>query len=214
MNELSTKDRILNSAESLFSERGIDATSLRDITSHAGVNLAAVNYHFRSKDELVWAVYERHVISINAERLEGLEKLEQQTTPTLEQILDAFFRPIFAAFWGENSKNAELIPLMARMYTERSYLKIRLLQQMKPIAERYLISFARQLPHLSQKELTWRVHYSIGALIHVMMNRPIMEMFLGEPIKDPVDLALGRLVTFAAAGLRAPAYSKEEAVDA
>ncbi len=59
--ESDTKTRILDSAESLFAEHGFEGTSLRQITSAAGVNLASVNYHFRSKDELIRAIFARRV---------------------------------------------------------------------------------------------------------------------------------------------------------
>ena len=56
-----TKDRILDVAETLFADNGFAATSLRDITREAGVNIAAVNYHFGSKDGLLGAVLERRI---------------------------------------------------------------------------------------------------------------------------------------------------------
>ena len=71
-----TKDRLLDAAEELFSSRGIDATSLRAITSAAEVNLASVNYHFGSKDGLVKTVFIRRLEPLNNERLELLDALE------------------------------------------------------------------------------------------------------------------------------------------
>ena len=65
---VATKDRILDAAESLFMEHGFEATSLRSITAAAGVNLAAVNYHFGSKEELFQAVLTRRLDPMNQER--------------------------------------------------------------------------------------------------------------------------------------------------
>src|ERR1700679_4226471 len=87
-----TKTRILDAAEKLFGEKGFDATSLRDITTEAEVNLAAVNYHFQSKDTLIDAVISRRVEPVNQSRLQMLE--EAGSDPTVEQILIAFLSPI------------------------------------------------------------------------------------------------------------------------
>ncbi|MCC7498027.1 MAG: helix-turn-helix transcriptional regulator, partial [Bryobacterales bacterium] len=67
-----TSERILEAAEGLFAAQGIRGTSLKEITELAEVNIAAVNYHFRSKDALVRAVFERSFEPLNAERLRML----------------------------------------------------------------------------------------------------------------------------------------------
>lgn len=79
MNELkstSTREIILETAEQLFAQQGHDGTSMRQITSAAGVNLAAVNYHFGSKEALVQAVLKRRLEEVNRERLRLLDELE------------------------------------------------------------------------------------------------------------------------------------------
>src|SRR3981081_4013505 len=76
-----TKTRILDAAELLFMEHGFEATSLRQLTSAAGVNLAAVNYHFGSKEELFQAVLTRRLDPMNQERIDLLDKLEGRERP-------------------------------------------------------------------------------------------------------------------------------------
>src|SRR3546814_17821279 len=81
MNELrssSTREAILDTAETLFAQQGHDGTSMRQITSEAGVNLAAVNYHFGSKEALVQAVLKRRLAILNQERLRLLDDLATQ----------------------------------------------------------------------------------------------------------------------------------------
>src|SRR6476661_10749602 len=73
-----TKDRILDAAEALFMEHGFEATSLRALTAAAGVNLAAVNYHFGSKEELFQSVLTRRLDPMNQERIDLLEKVERE----------------------------------------------------------------------------------------------------------------------------------------
>src|SRR5271156_1240304 len=87
-----TKTRILDVAEKLFGENGFDGTSLRDITTEADVNLAAVNYHFQSKDSLIDAVIARRIEPVNQQRLEMLDAAGPN--PSLEKILTAFLAPV------------------------------------------------------------------------------------------------------------------------
>src|SRR5579872_4743200 len=89
---LDTKIRILNAAEKLFGLKGFDATSLRDITAEAQVNLAAVNYHFQSKDSLINAIIERRLEPVNRLRLEMLEAAG--SSPSVEQVVEAFLAPV------------------------------------------------------------------------------------------------------------------------
>src|SRR6476646_3251166 len=76
-----TKARILDAAESLFMAHGFEATSLRAITASADVNLAAVHYHFGSKEELFQSVLARRLDPMNRKRLELLSRLEAQCAP-------------------------------------------------------------------------------------------------------------------------------------
>src|SRR5690349_7711707 len=91
-----TKTRILDAAEQLFMEHGFEATSLRSLTAAAGVNLAAVNYHFGSKEELFQAVLTRRLDPMNQERIELLERVEREAggkPSTVEKILFAMLIP-------------------------------------------------------------------------------------------------------------------------
>src|SRR3954447_25442612 len=93
---IGTRSRILDVAEDLFAERGLDRVSIRDITRKAKVNLAAINYHFGSKDDLIVAVFERRVVPVNEARLASLDVVEKaagKRSPKLENILEAFIRP-------------------------------------------------------------------------------------------------------------------------
>ena len=73
-----TREALLDAAESLFAEHGVQAASLRAITQQAGANLAAVHYHFGSKEGLVRAVFSRRIGPLNEERLRRLEECERE----------------------------------------------------------------------------------------------------------------------------------------
>src|SRR5436853_6394389 len=93
---IDTKQKILDTAEHLFGSQGYDATSLRQIITEAGVNLAAVHYHFGSKEELLDAVVMRKAGPVNDARLAALVRVEQAAgngVPQVEDVLDSFFAP-------------------------------------------------------------------------------------------------------------------------
>src|SRR5579871_4179574 len=89
---LDTKSKILDAAEKLFGIKGFEATSLRGITAEADVNLAAVNYHFQSKDSLIDAVIARRLEPVNRRRLEMLAAAGPNAT--VEQLVEAFVLPV------------------------------------------------------------------------------------------------------------------------
>src|SRR6187200_1196670 len=105
MNEPSdTKSKILDVAEELFAQQGLDRVSVRDITVAAKVNVAAINYHFGSKEELIAAVFERRIAPVNALRIAALDAVEQSAGakgPKVEAILGAFIRPALT-YCGQN----------------------------------------------------------------------------------------------------------------
>ena len=85
---------ILDAAEELFSRQGFDATSMRAVTRHAGMNPAAVHYHFGSKQMLLRSLLERRIAPLNQERLLLLDHVTREGEPGLEGILDAYLRPV------------------------------------------------------------------------------------------------------------------------
>lgn len=203
---MNTKDRILDAAERLFARDGFEATSLRAITKEAAVNLAAVNYHFQSKEALVQAVIGRRMGPVNAQRLALLDAYQAQAGSTpiaLENILDAFLRPVLEIRGGHAR---EFVPLIGRIYTEPGDFSDRLYkQQFEPIAQRFIPALQRALPDLPPPELFWRVHFAIGAMAHTMAAAKLLNLMSGGrcDIHD-VEGTLARLKTFILAGLTEP----------
>jgi AcrR family transcriptional regulator len=202
---LPTKDRILDAAEKLFSDNGFEATSLRDITTSAQVNLAAVNYHFQSKDSLIESVIARRIEPINRKRLEMLEAAGDN--PGVEQILTAFLTPLL-------DLEIECVrPLMGRIlsnpgqFVERVYKR-----HLSVVGQKFRAALGKALPHLPEDEVWWRLHFSIGALTHVLSWGQILPVMTGGmcDIHDRRAL-IDRAVQFLAGGFRAAASpSKSE----
>lgn len=203
---MNTKDRILDSAERLFARDGFEATSLRAITAEANVNLAAVNYHFQSKDALVQAVIGRRMGPLNAQRIALLDAYEAQAGDgpvPLEKIMDAFLRPIIELV-GSHAR--EFVPLIGRLYTEPGEFAVRLFErQFEHLARRFVPALQRALPGLPRVELIWRLHFAIGALAHTMAASKMLEMMSGGSCEiSDVEGTLTRLKAFILAGLTAP----------
>src|SRR5690606_14469470 len=94
--KVATKQRLIDAAEALFADEGFDRVSVRDITTKAAANVAAVNYHFGSREGLVAVVMARYINPVNEERLARLEALERRAgnkALAVEEILEAFIRP-------------------------------------------------------------------------------------------------------------------------
>ena len=202
-----TKDRLLDAAEELFSDRGIDATSLRAVTSAAGANLASVNYHFESKDGLVRSVFLRRLEPLNNERLELLDALEVAAAGSpieLEAILDAWVMP--ALRMGQSPEGKRFKRLLGRIYSEPGDSLQTLLRELfGEILQRFSAAIGRTLPELSLEELMWRVHFMLGAMIHTVADQPSIRAFSGG-LCDPSDIegVRRRLIDFVSAGLRSP----------
>jgi AcrR family transcriptional regulator len=202
---MTTKDRILDAAERLFARDGFEATSLRAITAEAQVNLAAVNYHFQSKDALVQAVIGRRMGPISARRVALLDAYEADADGApllLERILDAFLRPVLEMV---GSHAHEFVPLIGRLYTEPGDFAARLYkQQFETLAKRFVPAFQAALPELPLDELFWRLHFAIGALAHTMAASKMLELMSGGRcnISAPEEI-LARLKAFILAGLSA-----------
>jgi AcrR family transcriptional regulator len=207
----STKDRILDAAEGLFAQQGFSATSLRAITAEAGVNLAAVNYHFGSKDGLLEAVFGRRLGPLNDERLALLD--EAESTPggaSLEGVLEALVGPPLRLHRDHERGGPQFMRLMGRTLTEPTdNIQEIFLRQFREIAERFTSAMRRALPGLPADEIFWRAHFAIGAMAHTMCDTFRLRLISGGLCEagDDAEAIIRRLVVFLAAGMRAPVAS-------
>src|SRR5262245_23319360 len=152
-----TRTRILDAAEELFMQHGFEGTSMRQLTAKAGVNLAAVNYHFGSKDALIEAVFRRRLDPMNAERIAALDRLED---PSAENIIRAFVGTSLRLIEDAKSGGRNFIRLLGRTYTDPSKAIRALIGQMyAPTMQRYKAALERALPQMPADELVWRMHF-------------------------------------------------------
>jgi len=199
-----TKSRIVDAAEKLFGMNGFEATSLRDITTEASVNLAAINYHFQSKDSLIDAIVARRIEPVNKRRMELLDAAGPN--PSLEEILVAFMAPVMQV------KTDAMVPLMGRilsnpdLFVDRVFLK-----HLAPVSQRFSEALSKALPDLAPSEVLWRLHFSVAVMTHTMLWGRVYPK-ITNGICDITDrnALVDRAVRFVAAGFRAPASQESD----
>ena len=199
----STKERILGAAESLFARRGFDGASLRELTSAAGVNLAAVNYHFGSKEKLVEQIFRRRLDALNNSRLEALALVAGREETTVDDVLGAFIRP--ALDLSHDETGSLFMRVLARAFAEHDdTLRQFLSENYGHVMRQFTAEFARLLPQLSKPELYWRIDLVSGALTHAMSGFGMIQRKSGVSEIAHREETAQHLIRFAVAGLSHP----------
>ncbi|NOV25947.1 TetR/AcrR family transcriptional regulator [Cupriavidus necator] len=175
-----TKARILDATEKLFTEVGYEATSLRQVTSRAIVNLAAVNYHFRSKDIMMHAVLSRRLDPLNARRLALLDACEARWPGhaiRCEHVMGALFVPALQLARDPSVGGPSFLRLLGRVYSDTSpFIQQYLLEHYAPVYGRFFDAFARAIPALPRHELGWRLQFALKALAGVLAGQELASL--------------------------------------
>ncbi len=214
-----TRRRILAAAETLFMERGFAATSMRSITARARVNLAAVNYHFGSKEALIREVFESRLGPLNAARVTYLDDFERAADGrplAVEQIIEAILAPALRVSRDPLDGGSVFLRLLGRAFSEPSEsIREVLPQQYREVVVRFKNALMQALPDLPEQELTWRMHFMFGALSYTMAGNDALRLIASCNLDgaDDADAIIRRLIPFLAAGLRAPLPQTSEQLE-
>lgn len=202
-----TRRQIVKAAEKLFAEKGFRAMTLRDVTKAARVNLAAVNYHFGSKTNLMRAVIQRRIDPINSARLERLDKLVAQHAPAaipLEHIFEALFRPMFEHSSGAKGNDLVFMQMVGRALTEPAdFMRAMHKEFFAELSRRFLTELKRACPELSEQQLELRFFLSVSTMLGTISDQVLLESISdGKLNSQDLDTICNELTSFTVAGFQ------------
>jgi TetR/AcrR family transcriptional regulator, regulator of cefoperazone and chloramphenicol sensitivity len=207
------RERLLDAAEELFSERGFDGTSVRDLARAADCNIASVNYYFGSKEKLYEEVWRRHLISQRDSRVASIDKVMADSggKPSLEELLRSFAFA-FVGSLVDQREGRRLIRLMARELIDPHLPSDMFGQEViKPTLTVMQDALKKVCPDLNESKVPLVVFSLVGQLIHTIRIKPILKWTDDEALAmfDPPRL-IEHIVAFSAAGIRAYTERKTE----
>lgn len=204
--EAATKAAVLATAERLFAVRGFSAVSVRDITAEAGVNLASVNYHFGSKDALLFEIFRRRTAELNRERARMLHEAAGRHLgkPPVREILEALFAPPLRWSAPDHPRRIAM-QFIIRARSEGTAEMREALQHDVSHLARFADALIAARPDLAPEVVYWRLHFALG-MIH--NNRfaefdRLHHLSGGITREGDVEALLERMLDFAEAGFRA-----------
>ena len=202
----SVRDRLLDSAEQLFAERGFDGTSIRDLAAAAGCNIASVNYYFGGKEKLYIEIWRRHLLLLRDSRIASIDKVlsKSEGKPVLEDLLRSFAYSFIGPLLDE-SGGPRLIRLMAREMLN-PHLPASMLgdEVIMPTLSAIQEALAKACPGLPQSKVPLVVFSLIGQLLHTIRIKTMLHLADDDVLAmfEPAEV-IDHIVAFSAAGIRA-----------
>jgi len=205
---MSTKNKILDAADVLFADKGFNGTSLREITSQANVNLAAVNYHFGSKKELIKAVMSRYMDELSPQLESALSLIcNADIKPTLHDVFSAFIDPLLNLNEFKKNGTSTFLQLLGRGYTDsQGFLRWFLTTQYPDVFTYFTKAVKIAYPELSTEEIFWRLHFTMGTIVFTMSSSEALIDIAQNDFNNKLDIAgvIARVIPYVAAGVGAP----------
>ena len=206
MSQPTKRDRILDAAEALFAERGYDGVTLRQIASEAGVDVALASYHFGKKLDLFNAVFERRAEALNRSRLEALRQVQQTSSPafpTVEQIIEAFLRPLELTQENADPGWRHYLALIAYVNNSTYWGKQMMSKLFDDLVQEFIEALRGALPGASDEDLYWCYHNLSGALtLTFAQTERIDTLSKGKCLSSDFQAAYDHMIPFVAAGFR------------
>jgi len=201
-----TRSAILAAAERLYADRGFGDVTLRDIVAEANVNLAAVNYHFGSKDELIAELFVTRSIATNRERLRELRAAEEEGggSAPIDEILRALVGPTLRGCLGPANQRSAAARFMIRASIE-SVAPIRRIKNREiDHLRKFAAAMRRSLPDRSDEEIYWGLHFALAMAHHTIReSERLIKLSEGKCDIDDVEGIIKRVVSVALMALTA-----------
>ena len=202
-----TRAAILDAAERLYADRGFSDVTLRDIVAAAGVNLAAVNYHFGSKDELIAELFVTRSIATNRERLNELKAAETAGggRADIELVLRALVGPMVRGCLGPESERSTAARFMIRASIESVPPIRRIKNREIDHLRKFAAAMRRSLPDCSDGDLYWGLHFAL-AMAHqtIRDSERLAKLSEGKCDIDDINGVIERIVSVSAMALTGP----------
>ncbi|ELJ8546362.1 TetR family transcriptional regulator [Vibrio cholerae] len=202
----STKEKILDVAEGLFAEYGFNDTSLRTITSKAGVNLASVNYHFGDKKTLVRAVLNRYLEAFMPEMKLSLERLNERDDYDMAEVFEALRAPLRSLSELRPNGTSRFMLLIGRGYTDvQGHLRWFITNRYNDVLTLFTDSVLKANPNLTRETLFWRLHFTLGTCVFTMASSQALAEIAENDFGSKVDpkSVVDQLIPYLAAGVAA-----------
>ncbi len=210
---MSTKNKILDAAEHLFADKGFNGTSLREITSQAEVNLAAVNYHFGSKKELIKAVMSRYMNELSPRLESSLQILcDSEQKPTLVEVFSAFIEPLLSLNDYKENGTTHFLQLLGRGYTDsQGFLRWFLTTQYPNVISNFVYAVQKAYPELTPEEMFWRLHFTMGTVVFTMSSSDALIDIAESDFDKKTDISgvIRQVIPYVAAGVAAPIIASQ-----
>ncbi|WP_216838352.1 TetR/AcrR family transcriptional regulator [Vibrio atypicus] len=202
----STKEKILDVAEALFAEHGFNDTSLRTITSKAGVNLASVNYHFGDKKTLVRAVLNRYLEAFMPAVQDALINLNLGESYEMSDVFESLRGPLRNLNDVRPNGTSRFMLLIGRGYTDvQGHLRWFITTRYQDTLSLFTESVMKANPKLTQEELFWRLHFTLGTCVFTMASSQALLEIAENDYGKAMDAksVVDQLIPFLAAGVAA-----------
>jgi len=204
---MSTKNKILDAAESLFAVQGFNGTSLREITSQAEVNLAAVNYHFGSKKELIKSVMSRYMNELSPRLESALVEVCERENLSLLEVFSAFIEPLLSLNEFKENGTSNFLQLLGRGYSDsQGFLRWFLTTQYPGVINNFVKAVQKAYPELTAEEMFWRLHFTMGTVVFTMSSSDALMDIAKSDFDKTMDIAgvIKKVIPYVAAGVAAP----------
>lgn len=198
------RQRILDVAEAHFAERGFFGASVRDVTDAAGVRLAAINYHFETKEELFRSVLLRRAEPIAAERLKLLEGVATSGTQVrrVRAVVEAFVHPLLSRAQGNDQGWRNYFALVAQIANTRMWVLTLVAEDFNRTAMEFVGAFAKVFPRASKRKLHDAYQLMLSGTLYSFSNNGRMESLTrGDLRSDDYQVMRDALVEFTTAGV-------------